>query len=142
MRLCLTLGYPSLRVMWRHMTRAEFLDWWALDQIEPIGDTRSDYQAASICAAMMNGLAALARSKKKFSVETFLLKWGEAAEEEKPAGVPWQQMKLVARMWAASAKADEASPRRQRVQRTKAVAPQKVEEVRAALLANDRRPKR
>lgn len=137
------LGYPSTRVMWRHMTRREFFDWWAYDQVEPIGAMRGDYQAASVCATIMNGFAVMARSRKRFKIKDFLLEWGKEAKVAEPGGKdngqPWQKMKLVARMWAAASKVEQKRPTLRARQTSKA---DKVEAARAALKANDRRPKK
>ena len=131
--------------MFRSMTKQEFLDWWAFDMIEPIGGTRGDYQSAQMCTAMMNGFAVLARSKKRFKLDDFLFKWGKDFVDAAPASdgkTPWQQMKLVAKMWAASAKADEDKPARTRRERApKQGRAEQVAAARAALKTNDRRTK-
>lgn len=94
--------------MLRGMTWQQFLEWKAYDQVQPLGDERGDWQAASICAALMTAI-----TRKVFSPETFLLKFRDPDEappeppKAKPVAPDWQRMKMIARMQTALANADE-----------------------------------
>jgi hypothetical protein len=88
------------------MTWQQFLEWKAYDQVQPLGDERGDWQAASVCAAFMTAI-----TRKVFNPETFLLKFRDPdeapPEPPKPAAPDWQRMKMIARMQTALANADE-----------------------------------
>lgn len=97
----------------------------AYDAIEPIGGLRGDWQAASICAQVMNAAALIRTGKVRldFKAKDFLLAFKdslEAKKEEQPitkeqpkAEVPsWQRMKMIARMHVALSNADEARKKR------------------------------
>lgn len=101
--------------MLRGIKATQFLDWMAYDQLEPIGARRSDWQAASICAMMMNVALMQAGSPKRFSASDFILEFGEAKPATKPAEQPrqsWQEQKMIARMFFAASKADEAKKKK------------------------------
>lgn len=89
------------------------LEWRAFDQIEPFGGVRADWQAAGITAGISNVIAASVRSRHRFKVEDFLLKFRTpeetkaALEAAKGSPVDWQRMKFIARIAAATANADE-----------------------------------
>lgn len=85
------------------MSWQEFLEWIEYDALEPIGPPRGDWQAASICAAIMNGVAITARSRKRFRVKDFLLTWGGGSSTTKPKQT-WQEQKFIARMFVAMSK--------------------------------------
>jgi hypothetical protein len=97
------------------------LAWWQLEEwmiyerMEPFGDRRADWQAASICAATMNA-AVLQRTGKVqmlFRPAQFLLEFNDepvaAKKEGEPAPAPtqnWQGMKFIARQMTALANAE------------------------------------
>lgn len=91
------------------MTFDDFMDWRAYEQVEPFGDRRADYQAASICAAVFNAALMRAGSRKRMRVETFLLEFKDAItkvpEVDKKAHS--MNMKMVARMHYAISKAQD-----------------------------------
>ncbi len=82
------------------------------EAIEPFGDRRADWQAASIVAGLANVIIAVNRGTKRFRIKDFLLEFDRqekevAKEGAAPAGKTWQQMKFIAQMWAAAFNADE-----------------------------------
>lgn len=87
----------------------------AYDAIEPFGDKRGDWQAATICASMFNARFSGNKISQMFQPKDFLLifKDPEAVNElvkevEKGTkGTPWQTMKFYARMHVAIANAEE-----------------------------------
>lgn len=93
--------------------------WMAYDAIEPIGGRRGDWQAAAMCAMVMNAAILMRTGKAKihFQPKDFLLDWPDNTTKDTkegtpaPAIAPWQHMKLIAQMHAALANA-EAKPKR------------------------------
>jgi hypothetical protein len=88
------------------------LMWWrAFDLIEPFGDRRADYHAASICAAIYNTTLMRGGSRKRMNPTDFLLEFKDVETPDAPeqAGTPptagWQQMKSIAKMHFALSKA-------------------------------------
>lgn len=90
---------------------ATFLEWRQFDQVSPIGDRRSDWQAASICAAVMNAMTMGHGVQTRFAPKDFLLEFGvEKAVKNAPAPDPapnWKRMKSIARMFTTQANTDE-----------------------------------
>jgi hypothetical protein len=105
--------------MLESMTFDDFLNWRAFDLIEPFGDRRADYHAASICAAMFNATLMSKGSKKRVRVSDFLLEFRDAEakiEEEQASSAGWQRMKWIAKMHVAVSKTTKEKPTR-RVQK-------------------------
>lgn len=101
--------------MLARMTFDDFLNWRAFDLIEPFGDRRADYHAASICAAIFNAALMRGGSKKRVRVSDFLLEFKDAEtkiEEQQGPNAGWQRMKWIAKMFVASSKATEKKPAR------------------------------
>jgi hypothetical protein len=91
------------------MTWQQFREWQAFDAMDPIGKRRTDWQAASICAVLMN---IATRGKRRFNPADFLLQFKEDATKVTPPRADWRKMKMIAQMWAASG--DDESPRGKR----------------------------
>ena len=103
----------------RQMSARQFLDWFEYDKVEPIGGKRGDWQAASICTAIMNAASAQMRSSKRFRVSEFLLEFDKKKDvTPEPTAAPicqtWQEQKMIGMMWAASFNAGENKKRRHR----------------------------
>jgi len=75
------------------------------ERLEPFGDKRGDWQAASIIAGISNVLLACFHSDQRFKVADFMLKFGGTAAPEAPTGKSWQEMKLIAQMMTAASQA-------------------------------------
>lgn len=90
------------------------------ETIEPFGDRRADWQAASICTAFANITLAARGSTKRFRMKDFLLEFGNEKDLQTPKeegttpGKTWQQMKFIAQMMTAQANADEGKKKRWR----------------------------
>lgn len=88
----------------------QFNDWRRYDEIDPIGGGRSDWQAASVCATVMNAAAVMIGSKQRVKISDFLLDFsGERASErakDKPQQPHWKSMKFIAQMMVAASQAD------------------------------------
>ena len=76
------------------MSSREVSEWRAYEDIEPFGERRADYRAASICHTlyMMNG------GKSDLTLEDFLL---SRPEPQKPHGVGDDDVLAFARMMGA-----------------------------------------
>jgi len=124
------------------------VEWRAFDQIEPFGFIRQDWQSASITAGISNVIAASVRSKQRFKVEDFLLKFRTAEEiqtvidsvaQAAPA-VDWKRMKLIARLCAADANINAARDEERAVKRAKKKAAKEAEALKKKLLGPQTRP--
>lgn len=101
--------------MLREMPWRQFLEWEAYDQVEPIGQKRGDWQAASIVTALYNVAASLTRSRKRWRVKDWLLEFtteGPSKAVVTPARQTWQEQKSIAMMFAAMANATPAKRKR------------------------------
>lgn len=105
--------------MLRELTWEQLLEWMAFDRISPIGDRRGDWQAATVCAAVINSSAALKGLPPIVRVADMMLEFSDAetpapAAAKQPAGKNESEMKFIARMSTALANADEARSKRKR----------------------------
>lgn len=85
------------------------------DRVSPIGETRADWRAASICCTFANMIAVSHGVKKRFRVKDFLIEFGDTekkVEEPKEEGKTWQQMKQIAMMLTAESKGRFAKKKR------------------------------
>lgn len=101
--------------MLSRMSWKQFAEWQAYDEIEPFGDKRGDWQAASIASAIFNALMIFVRSRKRFRVMDFLLKFGKEREEKegpKTERQTWQEQRMIAQMFAAAFNSDGKKKRR------------------------------
>lgn len=88
--------------MLRKMTAKRFLEWEHYSRIEPFGEQRGDYQAASIATVIANSTRGT--KQEPFKIEDFLLKF----EEPKKRQTPDQQLaiaRMIAAMYSATQKA-------------------------------------
>lgn len=97
---------PNVDGLLRSITFDQFLEWKAYDTLFPFGDTRQDWNFASLAATVMNALMISVRSEQRFRPKDFLLEFkdepSKVAVEPKKAPVPnWQRMKFIAKMWFA-----------------------------------------
>jgi uncharacterized alpha-E superfamily protein len=81
----------------------------AFDAIEPFGHTRSDWQSASVCSAVVNAVFAVHRVRHRTTPKDYLLVFKTADEVNDPAKdgaserrQTWQQQKMVAMMYFAA----------------------------------------
>ncbi len=95
------------------MSAPQFRRWMAFYALEPLGEKRGDWQAASIVSAIWNTSLLRAGSRKRFRVSDFLLEFQNVVKEvKKEAGQTWQQMRDIAKMWVAVGNAEEKRKRR------------------------------
>ena len=88
----------------------QFQEWLAYEVVEPFGELRADWQAASVCAAVANSSAIISGSRKRFKVSDFLLEFDEQVKAIPGQGPAqnWQRHKMIAKMFAAIANKAEA----------------------------------
>lgn len=108
------MGQPNVNAMLDSIPFWQLLEWEEFDRTNPIGRQRGDWQAASMCAAFMNGIAIMMRSRKRFRVKDFLLEYG--AQKSVPSNEKkkqsWQEQKFIARMFVAMANAPAKGKKR------------------------------
>lgn len=102
--------------MLQSMTWEQFREWRAYESIEPFGDRRADWHAASICAAVWNATLASRGIDKQMTVEQMLLhfkakptdstKEVTTSDQPKPAK-DYKALKFVAKMWTSVMNAEE-----------------------------------
>lgn len=80
----------------REVSQREFLEWRALERIEPFGERRADLRAAMIACVTAN--AWRAKGVKAFEVDDFMLKF----EEKEPRVASPAELKAKLRAYAAS----------------------------------------
>jgi len=103
----------NVDAMLRSITWAQLMEWMEYAALEPFGDRRRDWQAASVCATVANMTAIGMRSEKRFKVADFMLDFTqEPHAESEPAGKSWQEMRMIARMMALQSQAQERKKRR------------------------------
>ena len=98
---------PNVNAMLDRIPFWQLLEWEEFDKTNPIGRQRGDWQAASMCAAFMNGIAIMMRSRKRFNVKDFLLEYGaqKLGSDGDKKRQTWKEQKFIARMFVAMANA-------------------------------------
>jgi hypothetical protein len=74
------------------LTARAFMEWEAYFHLEPFGDFRADYRAASI-REMVHNIAVAKKHRKP--LEDFLLKFEEKAGGERKEVRSWQDLKAI-----------------------------------------------
>jgi len=105
------------------MSFDDFMNWRAFDLIEPFGDRRADYHAASICAAVFNSMLIRVGSRRRMSLQDFVLEFKDSPtevqkDESAPPVAGWQQMKMIAKMRFAASRARTTTKQQQAKRRT------------------------
>ncbi|WP_312274886.1 DUF4035 domain-containing protein [Pseudescherichia sp.] len=80
MSLALRMG-RTLHELRQTITASELKMWIEFDRISPIGDWRTDAQAAQIAVATLNSQGG------KFTIPDVMLKWGEQEEDREIGGL-------------------------------------------------------
>ena len=83
--------------MLRSMTAKQFIGWWHYFQIDPFGEKRADYRAASIVTMIANVNRDPKQKAQPYQLEDFILKFGQAVRKQTP-----EDQLLVAKLWAAA----------------------------------------
>lgn len=91
--------------MLREISLAQFLEWMAYAELEPFGERREDYRAASVVQAIWNSARWEHSSKQhpyqEIPIESFRLKFGEEDAPPKPKQT-WQEQLAIAKLWVAA----------------------------------------
>lgn len=117
-RLGKELGEANIDGLLQSITWQQFREWRAYETIEPFGDRRADWHAASICAAMWNATLASRGIDKQMTPEQMLLVFkSKATDVTKEGTTPardqpqpakdYKALKFVARMWTNVMNAEE-----------------------------------
>lgn len=88
----MVMGRVDVQAMLRQMPPAQIRDWMIYEQVEPFGELRADYRAASIRETIHN--LAVKKAYRK-PVSAFLLKIGEQAEAAQRRQTPEEQSKIM-----------------------------------------------
>lgn len=89
------LGEWDVAKMERGLTAKRFFDWQAYAMLEPFGDERLDYLAASIVQAIYN--TNLGKDQKPVKLDDVRVRFGEP-EEKKPQD--WREQAAILKLWA------------------------------------------
>jgi hypothetical protein len=73
------------------MTAKQFRQWELYDEVEPIGDVRSDYQSAQIVQTLYN--VNRGKKDKPLKIQDCVLKFG--GQDEKPKKTPEQMFAML-----------------------------------------------
>ncbi len=68
--------------MLRSLTAKQFYEWVAYNELEPFGEWRDDYRAASIAQMIYN--VAVEKQYRKNDIGQFVLKFGEQTRRQTP----------------------------------------------------------
>ena len=85
----------DVEAMLRRLTAKQFRNWELYDELEPFGEVRADYRAASIVQMLYN--VNRGPKTKAISLQECLLKFGEPAAKKQQS---WQSMQAIAKMIA------------------------------------------
>lgn len=96
--------------MLRRMSIRQFREWQAYAVIEPFGEIRADYRAASISATIANVNRDAKKHARPFQISDFLLRFGTEMRGRQTQ--TWQQQKAIAKMIVNAANAAEARKKR------------------------------
>lgn len=88
--------------MLRRMPAKTFRRWQHFDALEPIGELRADYRAASIVQMIAN--VNRGKDTPVVTLEECVLKFDVPIVVKKPQ--TWQEQEMIMLMWAASASKD------------------------------------
>ncbi len=88
--MAVQLGRANVEALLRSLTAKQFHDWERYAELEPFGEKRADYRAASICATIAN--VNRGKGQKAYAVEDFVLKF----EQPESTRQTWQQQLAIA----------------------------------------------
>ena len=109
--------------MLRRMPAKQFLAWQAYASVEPFGQDRADYRAASVVAAIYNVNRDTKKQRKPWPISDFKLQFGDDEEGEVTKGETkpgpkrrqtWQEQKSILMAFAAAHIAKEQKKTRKK----------------------------
>lgn len=86
-RLALALGYPFPGHLMRIMPGRTLDGWIAFDRVEPIGEPHADTRSAMLATVMAN-LWGRGKDDDPFTMDQFMLAFGDEAQPTKKAATP------------------------------------------------------
>lgn len=101
--MAVRLGIANVDAMARSLTAKQLLEWEAYEDLEPFGELRQDYRIASIVTMLAN--INRGKGKKAYTLEDFVVKFGEQEKKKQTWKEQANIMKLYARMHAVLEKA-------------------------------------
>ena len=84
----------------RGLTARQFLEWEAYAELEPFGEIRADYRAASIARTVAEVNRDPKKRSEPFEIEDFLLRFRDEAGRRREQ--TWQEMKTIAHLIVAA----------------------------------------
>lgn len=87
------------------MSERELQEWQLLEQLEPFGEVKEDYRAASICLTLYN--VNRTKDSKELSVEDFMVKFERSDQESDDEDTPDNAFMALAEMLGATVKRDD-----------------------------------
>jgi len=85
--------------MLRLITARQFLTWAAYEELEPFGEERADYRAASIVQTIVNMNRDTKKHPRPFDIEDFVLRFGDSTAPKKKQQT-WQEQKQIMQMYS------------------------------------------
>ena len=104
----MALGQWNVEALLRRMTSKQFRAWEMYYEVEPFGELRADYRAASIVQILFN--VNRGKDQKPITLDECLLKFGEPLQEKKKQ-TPQQQFNLLKLLAAMHAGEPDPAPR-------------------------------
>jgi hypothetical protein len=95
------LGQVNVDAMLRRITMQQFMEWAEYSTLEPFDEVRADYRAASIVQMIANMNRDIKKHPNPFSIEDFVLGFGDSGEARSRKKQTWQEQKLIAAQFAA-----------------------------------------
>lgn len=90
------MGEPNVKRLLRRFTAKQFRDWEIYNELEPFGEIRADYRAASISSMIFNMAV---EPKHRKPLKEFLLKFEQTGEKPKQT---WQQQLQLLKILSAA----------------------------------------
>jgi hypothetical protein len=106
--MAVRLGRVNVDAMLRSLTAKQFMEWEHYARLEPFNEVRADYRAASIVQMLAN--VNRGSKTKPYSLQDFLLTYGEPAEAPQKKKQTWAQQEAILRAVAASFAAQKRKP--------------------------------
>lgn len=74
MQLALKMGRPNVDGMLEEITSEQWLEWQALNIIEPFTEWRDDYRSAMVCSILANSNRDPKQTPQPYQIDDFMLK--------------------------------------------------------------------
>jgi len=91
--MAVRLGRANVDALGRSLTAKQFMGWEHYAQLEPFNELRDDYRFASIVQILANLYRA--KNQRPYSLQDFVLQFGEPEEAKKTTQTPEQQEMMM-----------------------------------------------